>query len=202
MFIKLEDKNLYILNALNNNIVVTYNNTFPKQKIKVKTYKDKNKNTFSIVILNDNMFCVRDISIKQLDLIQNILTPALFNHETNNLQHLFLYRLVINSNKSLNYEFGRLVIKTKNNFYDISIIDITNPNNSVTFKLYNNVTFYTNLAFKKLQINGSIIFEFNDFEKVRYLQIKNERIYVYFPVNETYKIKLFDAINELLAKYV
>lgn len=202
MFIKLEDKNLYILNALNNNIVVTYNNTFPKQKIKVKTYKDKNKNTFSIVILNDNMFCVRDISIKQLDLIQNILTPALFNHETNNLQHLFLYRLVINSNKSLNYEFGGLVIKTKNNFYDISIVDITNPNNSVTFKLYNNVTFYTNLAFKKLQINGSIIFEFNDFEKVRYLQIKNERIYVYFPVNETYKIKLFDAINELLAKYV
>jgi len=202
MFIKLEDKNLYILNELNNNIVVTYNNTFPKQKIKVKTYKDKNKNTFSIVILNDNMFCVRNISIKQLDLIQNILTPALFNHETNNLQHLFLYRLVINSNKSLNYEFGGLVIKTKNNFYDISIVDITNPNNSVTFKLYNNVTFYTNLAFKKLQINGSIIFEFNDFEKVRYLQIKNERIYVYFPVNETYKIKLFDAINELLAKYV
>lgn len=202
MLIKLEDKNLYILNELDNNIVVAYNNTFPKQNIKVKTYKDKDKNTFNVAILNDNIFCVNNINIKQLDLIQNLLTPALFNHETNNAQQLFLYRLVINLNKSLNYEFGGLVIKTKNNFYDISIVDNTNPNNSVTFKLYNNITVYTNMAFRKLQINGSIIFEFKDFEKVRYLQIKNEKIYVYFPVNETYKIKLFDTINELLARYV
>lgn len=202
MYIKLEDKNLYILNELDNNIIVTYSNAFTKQNIKVKTYKDKNKNMFNIAALNNNIFSVSNINIKQLNLIQNILTTALFNYETNNLQQLFLYRLVISLNKSLNYKFGGLIIKTKNNFYDVSIIDETNYNSSVTFKLYNGITIYTNLSFKKLQINGSVIFEFKEFEKLRYLQIKNEKIYIYFPVNETYKIKLFNTINDLLASYV
>ncbi|MEM0325401.1 MAG: hypothetical protein QXW35_05850 [Candidatus Aenigmatarchaeota archaeon] len=206
MFIKLEDRNLYLINESYDGIIVIYDNHFINQKnsttTKTKTYEDKYKNSFNITILEDSIFCVHEINITQFDLIQNILNTALLNHETNNLQDLFLYRLIINSKNSINYEFGGLNIKVKNNFYDISIYDERNISNPITFKLQNNVTFYTNLKFERLQVNGSYIFEFRKTERIRYLQIKNETLYIYFPVNEMYKKKLFSVIDQLLANYV
>lgn len=206
MFIKLEDRNLYLINESYDDIIVIYDNHFIKQKTntitKTKTYEDKYKNSFSITILEDSIFCVHEIDITQFDLIQSILNTALLNHETNNLQDLFLYRLIINSKNSINYEFGGINIKIKNNFYDISIYDERNMSNPITFKLQNNVTFYTNIKFERLQVNGSYIFEFRKTERIRYLQIKNETVYIYFPVNEIYKKKLFSVIDQLLANYV
>lgn len=206
MFVKLEDRNLYLINESYDDIIVIYDNHFINQKIntttKTKTYEDKYKNSFNITILEDSIFCVHEINITQFDLVQNILNTALLNHETNNLQDLFLYRLIINSKDSINYEFGGLNIKIKNNFYDISIYDERNMSNSITFKLQNNVTFYTNIKFERLQVNDSYIFEFRKTERIRYLQIKNETLYIYFPVNEMYKKKLFSVIDQLLANYL
>lgn len=204
MFVKLEDKNLYILSETDNSITVTYSNSGANQYLKINTkkYRDKYKNSFNITNLGEGIFCIHNISIKHIDLIQDILTTAIYNHETNNPQNIFLYRLIIGTNKFVNYDFGGLNIKIKNNFYDISIYDKAKSSNLITFKLHNNITICTNLALEKLQVNGSLIFEFKKYEKIRYLQFKNEKVYIYFPVNEMYKIKLFTIIDQLLANHV
>lgn len=205
MSLKLEDRNLYILDELTNSIIVFYDNRIVKQNIRqrtnIKAFKDKYGNSFKVAEFNNGSFCVFDINIKHYELIHNILTSAICNHEEIEAQDLVLYRLVINNDKPLNLDFGNLLIKIKHHFYDLSIYDKTSSSNPVTFKLHNNFTIYTNLKFERLQVNSNIIFTFKPTEKIRYVQINSRFIYLYMPVNEVYKSKMISIIDQLLASY-
>lgn len=206
MLLKLEDRNLYILNEMDDKIVVTYSDNLIEQNIKtkakIKTYKDDHNNSFNIAELANGLFCIYDIKIKQQDLIQSILVTAVNDYNTETNSDLLLYKLSMSIDKPVSYDFGNLIIKTKNHFYDLSIYDKSKSNSSVTFKLGNNITVYTNLKFEKLQANENIIFGFKNGERIRYLQVNKEKADFYFPVNENYKVKLMSVIDQLLANHV
>lgn len=202
----LEDKNLYTIDEVNQNIIVMQNiGILHKNKDKkVKIFKDKYKNTFRITLFNNNKFYVDNIKIRQIDLIQDIVTTAIEGYNSNEYQNIFLFMLSFNLSKNLNYDFGSLIVKFKIDTYNnnISIYDKTRPGYSTLFKLCNNITLYTNLQIEKIQLNKNLVVEFKDFEKLRYLQISDKKVFIYLPVNDMYKQKLFTVINRLMDEYV